>query len=64
MKTLSCGTNVKSSVYYFVLDFNDRDDKVMMTTLFSKDRLCDLTYDEFLVLYKTACELQLPDAFK
>jgi len=64
MKTLSCGTNIKSSVYYFVLEFNNDDNKTTMLNLFGKDRLCDLNYDEFLVLYKIACKSQLPNAFK
>lgn len=64
MKTFSCGTQIHKSLYYFVLDFNDRDEKVTISNLFGKYRLQDLTYEEFKIVYRIACESQLPEAFK
>ena len=58
MKTLIDGNQVSSKSYYFLLDWNDMNDKKFIDEKFSKIRLCDLNLDEYMVLWlhATTCE--------
>lgn len=56
MKILSCGTEVPSRGYYYLLDWNEVDAHKTITEQFNKFRLCDLTFDEYKQLFKVATE--------
>lgn len=58
MKTLKDGTRVSSRTYYYLLDFNDDyENGRVMKELFNKDRLCDLTIDEYKKLFEIASKV-------
>jgi len=54
MKTLADGTTVAARTWYYLLDWNDRDNFRFMHEMFDKKRLMDLTIDEYIVLWKEA----------
>jgi len=54
MKELIDGTKVSSMTYYFLLDWNDRNDKRFMSENFKKHSLKDLTIDEYMILWLNA----------
>lgn len=54
MKPLSDNTEVSDATYYYLLDWNERDKKSFIRTKFNKHRLCDLTIDEYLILWLNA----------
>ena len=54
MKTLADKTDVVSRMYYYLLDWNEDDDKETMFKLFGKHRLCDLNREEFKRLWEEA----------
>lgn len=54
MKTLADGTQVPSRTYYYLLDFNDVDNKEFIAEKFNKHRLCDLNIDEYQKLFVEA----------
>ena len=45
MKTLADGTTVAARTWYYLLDWNDRDNFRFMHEMFDKKRLMDLTID-------------------
>lgn len=51
MKKLCDGTMVLSRTYYYLLDWNEQDNKEFIITSFDKTRLCDLTHDEYKRLF-------------
>lgn len=57
MKTLSDGTQVPARTYYYLLDFNERYNKEAMLQMFGKNRLCDLTIEEYKQLFEHATEV-------
>jgi hypothetical protein len=59
MKTLSDGTEVSPRSYYYLLDFNDRDEWKYMTGVFNKMKLSDLTIDEYKKIFEYATSLEL-----
>jgi hypothetical protein len=54
MKTIKFGETVSSRSYYYLLDFNDSDNKLFMTTMFNKTSLKDLTLEEYQRLFTYA----------
>jgi len=59
MKTLSDGRKVPSRLYSMVLDWNESNSLVYMDEQFGKFRLLELTFDEFIQLFKHATEDEL-----
>jgi hypothetical protein len=57
MKKLADGTQVSARTYYYLLDFNDRYNWEFMYNTFNKKRLCDLTIEEYRVLFEHATEV-------
>jgi len=51
MKRLSDDKEVLDSIYYYLLDFNERNDWQYMIRILNKTRLCDLTLSEFKMLF-------------
>lgn len=54
MKTTSDGIEVSSRSWYYLLDFNDKDNWDYMQIKFNKMKLHDLTYEEYMQLFKHA----------
>ena len=54
MKELSDGTKVSARSYYFLLDWNDTDNKTFIADHFGKHRLMDLTIEEYSILWLNA----------
>lgn len=61
MKTLYDNTLVPSRTYYYLLDWNERNEKRFMADTFNKHRLCDLTKEEYKILfdYATSCDAKI-----
>ena len=51
MKTLSDGIEVSARSYYYLLDWNERDEWKYINRMFNKFRLCDLTHPEYKMLF-------------
>ena len=51
MKFLADGTEVSSRTWYYLLEFNDRNEWDFMMKEFQKIRLSDLPIDEYLKLW-------------
>ena len=58
MKKLADGTKVSSMTYYFLLDWNDRNNKKFIAEQFKKHRLIDLTRVEYKKLWLHATTLE------
>ena len=58
MKTLSDNNEVTSRSYYFLLDWNEQDERHFINETFNKNRLCDLTLPEYKKLWKYAVTLE------
>lgn len=58
MKTLKDGKQVSSKSYYFLLDWNEKNNWEFIIKEFNKNRLCDLNIEEYkkLWLHATNCE--------
>ena len=54
MKILADGTKVSSRSYYFLLDWNDKNFKTYMSEKFKKDKLTELTIEEYSILWLQA----------
>lgn len=54
--TLSDGTKVPARTYYYLLDWNDADNKVAISNMFGKQRLADLTINEYRLLWSYATQ--------
>lgn len=61
MKTLADGTEVSARTYYYLLDFNDRNNWEFMYNKFDKKRLMDLTISEYIELFEYATEFDKQD---
>jgi hypothetical protein len=59
MKQTSDGKEVPSDVYYYLLSFNDRDEKKILNETFGVGSLKDLDFDNFWKLFKIATETDL-----
>ena len=47
MKQLSDGTTVSARTFYYLLDFNDRDNWKFISETFGKYKLSDLTLEQY-----------------
>ena len=54
MKELADGTVVSARGFYFLLDWNDRNDKKMMSDLYGVMRLHELVRHQYLYMMKHA----------
>ena len=54
MKTLADGTQVSSRGFYFLLDWNDRNDKKIISDLYGVMRLHELKKHQYLYLMEKA----------
>jgi len=54
MKQLIDGIEVPESVYYYLLDFNERYNWEYLRNVLNKERLCDLNIDEFRKMFEHA----------
>jgi len=54
MKMLSDGTYVSARSYYFLLDWNETNKKFFICEKFDKNKLCDLTLEEYMILWLNA----------
>lgn len=59
MKKLADGTNVSSRSYYFLLDFNDKNDWKNIMNLYGVTKLHLLTKHQYLYLFKQAVDIEL-----
>jgi len=59
MKTLADGTQVSSRSYYFLLDFNDRNDWEVISSLWGVMKLHELTKKQYIYLFKHAVTAEL-----
>jgi hypothetical protein len=61
MKTLSDGIGVTERTWYYLLDFNDRNNWEFIMQSFNKTKLHDLTINEYkqLFIYATNSDIQL-----
>lgn len=51
MKKLVDGTLVSSMSYYFLLDWNDKNNKIFIVDKFQKQKLNDLNINEYMQLW-------------
>ena len=58
MKILADGSQVTSRSFYFLLDFNDRNYKKIMSGLWGIMRLQELNKKQYLYLFKTAIDME------
>jgi hypothetical protein len=54
MKKLADNKEVSAKSYYYLLDWNELDERKFINQKFNKNRLCDLTLDEYLILWLNA----------
>lgn len=59
MKTLFDGVEVSSRSYYYLLDWNDKDDRIFIEFNFNKSTLKDLTISEYLELFEYATKQEI-----
>ena len=59
MKKLADGTQVNSRSYYFLLDFNDENNKKIMNDLYGVMELYKLTKSQYIYLFKKAIDIEL-----
>lgn len=59
MKELADGTLVTSRGYYFLLDWNDNNEKKLMYGLYGLSRLCDSNINQYIYLMEKAMESEL-----
>lgn len=59
MKTLADGTQVTSRSFYFLLDFNDRDEWKTIHGLWGIMKLSELNKQQYIYLFKKAIEREL-----
>ena len=58
MKKLTDGCEVTDRTYYYLLDWNDDDNKKFISEKFNKQRLCDLSSQEYAILWKHAIKTE------
>lgn len=54
MKTLADGFTVSSKSYYFLLEWNEQDNKQFISEKFSKQKLNELDKEEYMILWLNA----------
>lgn len=58
MKELSDGTEVSARSYYYLLDWNEVNEREYINSKFNKNRLCDLTILEYRDLFCYATQME------
>ena len=58
MKILSDGIEVSSRSYYYLLDWNEVNERLYINSKFNKNRLCDLTILEYRDLFCHATQME------
>ena len=62
MKTIANGKEVTSRTLYYLLDWRDRHhDERPLIVMFNKERLSDLTIDEYIFLFRYATEMDVKE---
>lgn len=62
MKTIANGKEVTSRTFYYLLDWRDRHhDERPLIVMFNKERLSDLTIDEYIFLFRYATEMDVKE---
>ena len=64
MKTTTDNKEVPSRCWYYLLDFNDRNRKELICSMFLTDKLHCLTFKEFWELFKAATEQEIKRSLK
>lgn len=64
MKTLSDGNEVSDATYYYLLDWNERNNKNFINKNFNKNSLRYLTLEEYLILWQYATTSDYNDKCK
>ena len=59
MKELADGTQVSSRSFYYLLDYNDRNDRRPMIDLWGVERLKDLNIQQYTYLFKHVTNQEL-----
>ena len=59
MKKLADGTEVTSRSYYFLLDFNDRNNWEIISSLWGVMKLHELTIHQYRYLFRHAVEAEM-----
>lgn len=59
MKTLSDGIEVSARNYYYLLDWNERNEWKYITSVFNKTKLNELIIDEYKKLFEHATTVEL-----
>jgi len=59
MKELADGTQVTSRSFYFLLDWNDRNNWEVMQSLYGQMKLSQLQKHQYIYLFKKAVESEL-----
>lgn len=54
MKTLIDNTKVTGRSYYYLLDWNEKDNWVTILLKFNKTKLCELNKEEYITLFHIA----------
>jgi hypothetical protein len=54
MKFLNDGVGVTSASYYYLLEWNEKNNKKFISEKFNKHRLCELDKEEYLILWLNA----------
>jgi len=63
MKTID-NINVSSRSYYFLLDFNEKDDWLTIAQMFNVTKLSELTIKQYAELFKIASEKEYINLIK
>lgn len=64
MKALADDKEVEDRIYYYLLDWNEKDDWQYIYDNFRKRRLCDLNIKEFYFLFGYAAQSDLQQLIK
>lgn len=64
MKKLIDNTLVSARSYYYLLDWNDRDNKIFMSDTFGKQKLMELNKTEYSILFEHVTKLELKNITK
>lgn len=59
MKTLADGSQVSSGSFYFLLDFNDKDNWNIISGLWGEKKLSELNIQQYIYLFKKACAVEI-----
>jgi len=61
MKTLIDDVEVAARGYYYLLDWNERDEWKTICSIYPSGRLCDLDINQYIQLFEIATKQDLED---